>query len=292
LVNPGKAPTIVATPANQVSGTGFIIEQDGLIVTNNHVVSDADMDYFVVMSDGTEYPATVLGADKFDDIALLKITATNLIPAKLGDSDALETGQTVFAIGNSLGRYQSTVTKGVVSGLSRAVSPNEYQSQPTFHNWIQTDAAINLGNSGGPLINLAGEVVGMDTLVDTSGASLGFALPVNTLKDAVSQLKVFGKVSRPFLGVKFLNLDARAQKEKNLPVKEGALIVEVPPDGPAKTGGLFAGDIITGVDSHNLNKQNPLDAVIQAYQAGNQVTIKILRGGKKVDLPVVLGELK
>jgi serine protease Do len=285
-------PVVVAAPPDEVSGTGFIIEADGLIVTNNHVVDDPGFDYFVDMPDGTEYPASVLGADKIDDVALLKIDAGNLTPAKLGDSDSLETGQTVFAIGNSLGRYQNTVTRGVVSGLSRAIDEPSSQALPTTHSWIQTDAAINLGNSGGPLIDLAGEVVGMDTLIDSGGDSLGFALPINLVKDAVTQLKTFGTVSRPYLGVQFKTIDPRLQQSLNLPVKNGAYIVLVIQDGPAHAAGIWDRDIVTAINNFNLDQVNPLDAVIQKYKAGDQVTLKILRNGKEMDFPLVLGQLK
>lgn len=282
----------IGASASEVSGTGFILEQDGLIVTNNHVVESTTMDYTVVFADGTNYPANVLGRDKYDDIAILKIDAKNLPTVKLGDSDALETGQTVFAIGNSLGRYQNTVTRGVISGLSRAVDESNVSSLPTTHNWIQTDAAINLGNSGGPLINLSGEVIGMNTLFDTAGDSLGFALPVSLIKDAVEQLKTFGKVSRPYLGIKFMNIDTRLLLVKDLPVKNGALIIEVVKDSPAGNSGVYVNDIIIKIDGRLVNSQNPLDALVQKYQAGNQVNLTILRNEKEILLPIVLGELK
>ena len=284
------SPLIVTQDTGTVSGTGFVLEAGGLIVTNNHVVEDDSLNYTVVFVDGTEYPATILGKDKFDDVALIKIDAQNLVPVTLGNSDALETGQTVFAIGNSLGRYQNTVTKGVVSGLGRAVDESDLNIATISHNWIQTDAAINLGNSGGPLINLAGEVVGMDTLIDTAGSSLGFAIPINMVKDSVDQLKTFGKVSRPFLGVQFLTIDAKLQLSKNLSVKDGALIGVVSDNSPASRAGLAVGDIVTAVNNVVLNQQNPLDAVIQKYQAGNQVILKVLRNGQTLELPIIVGE--
>lgn len=283
---------LVVTPVGSVAGTGFIIDSAGLIVTNNHVVDYTNYDFTVILADGTQYPATVMGKDKFDDIALLKISAQNLPAAKLGDSDSLETGQSVFAIGNSLGKYQNTVTKGVISGLGRSVDETNNDSLPTMHNWIQTDAAINLGNSGGPLINLAGEVVGMDTLIDSSGSSLGFAVPVNTVKDSANQLKTFGQVSRPFMGIQFVTLDAQVQADKHLNVSNGALIVNVSSGGPAQTAGLQAGDIVIGLDNFTLSQQNELDVLIQKYQAGNQVLLKVLRGGQEMDLPVILGSIK
>ncbi|HYV33510.1 MAG TPA: trypsin-like peptidase domain-containing protein [Candidatus Limnocylindria bacterium] len=279
-------------PPLQVSGTGWILDADGLIVTNNHVVDDSTLVYFVVMADGSQYPATIYGTDKFDDIALLKISAKNLTPAKLGDSDALETGQTVFAIGNSLGRYENTVTRGVVSGLGRAVDEDDDKQSPVMHNWIQTDAAINHGNSGGPLINLAGEVVGMNTLIDTAGSSLSFAVPTNIIKESIQQLKSFGKVSRPLLGIQFTTIDSRIRSALNLTVGQGALVIALSKGGVAEAAGVKINDVITAVGNEVLTIKNPIDVVIQKHQAGEQVTLKILRDGKNIDIPVILGEVK
>lgn len=276
----------------EVSGTGFVIDKDGLIVTNNHVVSEKGFEYFVILADGESFKAEVTGNDPIDDIALLKIDAPGLSPVRLGDSDALETGQSVFAIGNSLGKYQNSVTRGVISGLGRSVDENLAGRNLVQHNWIQTDAAISLGNSGGPLINLAGEVVGMNTLIDVGGSALGFAVPINAIKDAVHQLKTFGKVSRPFMGIQFLPIDARLQLERGLPVKDGALVVSAAKGSAAEQAGILAGDIIVSVDGKALNQQNPLNAVIQKYQAGNQVMLKILRGGQNLELPLVLGQFQ
>ena len=280
-------PNISSVP-NEVLGTGFVLERSGLIISNNHVVEDPNMSYTVVLSDGTQYPAKILNLDKFDDIALLQINANNLTPANLGDSDSLETGQSVFAIGNSLGKYGYTVTRGVVSGLGRAVDVSS--DSPRLHNLIQTDAAINPGNSGGPLINLAGQVVGMNTLIDTEGSGLGFAIPVNVIKDAVMQLKTFGKVSRPFLGVMFVSINPSVQITRKLSVQNGALISKVLPDTPASLAGLLAGDIILSVNNITLNQNESLDDAIGKLSAGSQVTLKILRNNQQQDILVVLGQ--
>jgi S1-C subfamily serine protease len=284
-----SAPTITVR-SGQIFGTGFVLEADGLIVTNGHVVEDTTLDYTVILNDGSEYPAKVLNIDTFDDIALVQISATKLTPATLGDSDALETGQTVFAIGNSLGRYENTVTKGVVSALGRAVSPSGDGTR--LRNLIQTDAAINPGNSGGPLIDLAGEVVGMNTLDDTEGSGLGFAIPVNTIKDAVQQLKTFGKVSRPFLGIQYEDIDPGVQSTENLSLQNGALITAVSDGSPASKSGLLEGDIITGINSQTINQNQNLDSLMGKFSAGTQVTLKILRNGQNIDVPVVLGQLQ
>jgi len=275
----------------EVSGTGLVLEADGLIVTNNHVVEEKNMDYWVILADGSRYEAKVLAEDKFDDVAFIKIEIKGLVPAVLGDSNALETGQTVFAIGNSLGRYQNSVTRGVVSALGRALSEVD-GSGLRIHNLIQTDAAISTGNSGGPLINLAGEVVGLNTLIDTGGYSLNFAIPINIVKDSLSQVKAFGKVSRPFLGVQFISIDQVVKLSYDIPVENGALISSVSLGTPAALAGVKAGDIVLSVNGRTLGYNNELDSEIQKYQAGSQILLKILRAGETLELPVILGEYK
>jgi serine protease Do len=281
--------------SSAIYGSGFIVSSDGLILSNNHVVADATLKYTVILADGSEYPAKVLGQDKFDDVALLQIAAKNLTPAKLGNSDNLETGQSVFAIGNSLGQYQFTVTRGVISALGRAVDEgNDSAAQlgNRLHNLIQTDAAINPGNSGGPLINMVGEVIGMNTLIDTSGESLGFAVPINTIKDAEQQLKTFGTVSRPFLGVQFIEIDPVVQVAQQLSVSNGALVGQTQPGSPAAAAGILPGDIITGINNITLSQNKFLDDALTSFSAGSQVTVQILRNGQVMQFPVVLGQLK
>jgi len=280
---------------DEVFGTGFVLTADGKIVSNNHVVGDATMKYYVILSDGTQYPATILYQDKYDDVALLKINAQNLTPAKLGDSGALETGQTVFAIGDSLGQYQYTVTRGVISALGRSVdegNSGSVQDNVRLHNLIQTDASINPGNSGGPLVNLAGEVVGMNTLIDTSGSGLGFAVAINTIKDAVHQLDIFGKVSRPYLGIQFESIDPLIQRDKQLPVNSGALVDSVVAGSPAQSGGIMPGDIILAVNGLPLSQNRALDDALQSFYAGSQITLKVLRGSQNLELSVILGQLQ
>ncbi len=288
---PSVGISISVPTQSEVSGTGLIMESDGLIATNNHVVEDLNMNYWVILADGKRFPAKILALDKFDDVAFIKIESSGLTPATLGDSDALETGQTVFAIGNSLGRYQNSVTRGVVSALGRALSEAD-GSAPRIHNLIQTDAAISNGNSGGPLVNLAGEVVGLNTLMDTGGYSLNFSIPINIVKEALQQVKTFGKISRPFLGVQFETIDQADKLSKNLTVDNGAIITVVLPNTPAALAGIKAGDIVIAVNGQKLGYNNELDLLIQKYQAGSQVTFKILRGSQTLELPVILGEYK
>ncbi len=282
-------------PLVTVEGTGFVWDANGIIVSNSHVVATENLAYSVKLLDGRIYPAKILGTDKVADIAVLKIEAQNLTAAKLGNSDSLDPGQSVFAIGNSLGRYQNTVTRGVISGLGRAVEVgNTNNPQPRLQNLIQTDAAINRGNSGGPLIDLAGQVVGMNTVVDIEGQSLGFAISINTIKTAVPQLRDLGKMSRPRTGISFRTVDDVLRIGKNWPADfNGALVVAVAEDGPAKTAGILPGDVIIEINHQPLNEDNQLDTVIsQKFQAGDQILVSLLRNGERIDLPLILQEFK
>lgn len=287
---------IVGTSAtSQINGTGFVIDSNGYIVSNSHVVDDnlPGFTYQVILGDGTKYDAKVLGVDTYNDIALLKIEASNLPVAKLGNSDVLETGQTVFAIGNSLGKYQNTVTRGVVSGTARDVSLGTADNpRPRLQNLIQTDAAINPGNSGGPLINMSGEVIGMSTLIDTAGQGLGFAVPINIIKSATTELRNNGRVSRPYMGITYQTVDSSLKTARNLPTANGALVLQVTFGGPASQAGLRAGDVITQIDGVNLTEKVQIDSLIQKYQAGNQVMLHVFRSNGETDLPLILGEYK
>jgi len=297
-VSPGESISLDATAtssdySSDVEGTGFIIDSSGIIVSNNHVVQNPDLNYSVILSDGTTYPAKVMGMDKFDDVALLKIDAQNMPVIKFGDSSALETGQSVFAIGNSLGRYQNTVTRGVVSGLGRTIDSADLSGAlPRMQQLIQTDAAINPGNSGGPLIDLSGEVVGMNTMIDQQGEGLGFAIPSNTIKDVVQQLETFGKASRPYLGVSFMTLNNFFTAGKAWGVTQGAYLVDVVTGGPADAAGLKQGDIVTAINHHPLTETNELDVAVSGYQAGNQILMTYNRAGQSFDAVVLLSAYK
>lgn len=276
-------------------GTGFIVESSGYIVSNNHVVADKNATYTVQLFTGQQFQATVVGIDSYNDIALLKINADKLGTLKLGNSEALETGQSVFAIGNSLGKYQNTVTKGVVSGLGRNISVGTRENpQPRLQNLVQTDAAINPGNSGGPLINMNGEVIGMNTVIDTEGAGLGFAIPSNIIRDTIGQLKTLGKVPRAYMGIGFETLDKNVRFARSLGnTQQGAYVSQVDPNGPSGKAGVKIGDIILSVNGELLSETNELDILVQRkYQAGNQILLKIQRGNQLVDAVVLLGEFK
>ena len=191
------------------SGTGFIATSDGLVLTNKHVVMEEGAEFTVIMNNGNKYPAKVLAKDPMQDIAILKIEKTNLPAVKLGDSDSIEVGQTVVAIGNALGEFKNTVSTGVVSGLFRTVTASGGGMTETLDDLIQTDAAINPGNSGGPLFNLSGEVIGINTAMSQGAQNIGFALPINKAKKDLDQVKKTGKISQPFLGVRRINRKRR-----------------------------------------------------------------------------------
>lgn len=282
-------------PIDNTFGTGFIISSDGYVVSNSHVVNDKEAAYSVVFADGQEHKAKVVGMDSYADIALLKIEGNNLPAAVLGDSNGLETGQSVFAIGNSLGRYQNAVTRGVVSGLGRDVSLDDENNnpRPRLKNLIQTDASINPGNSGGPVVNMLGEVVGMSTLVDRAGEGIGFAVPINEIKQVIPQLKTLGKVTRPVLGIAYQTITKSTRISAKLPVdSQGAYIISVGSNSPAALAGLMPKDIIIKINQQVLSEKVELDTVVSSFNAGNQILLTILRGSEIIERLVILGEYK
>lgn len=278
-------------------GTAFFISSDGLLLTNAHVVSDEKADYTVLTNDGKKYPAKVLARDKLRDLAILKVEGKNFPFLPLGDSDTLKLGQTVIAIGNALGEFRNTVSVGVISGLGRTVTAGGRGMIETFDNVIQTDAAINPGNSGGPLLNLKGEVVGINFAMASGAENIGFAIPVNQAKKILSQFQKFGKIVYPFLGVRYLIVNEEIQKQRNLPVDYGALVIRgergesaVFPNSPAEKIGLREGDIILEFNGEKITQQNPLARIISKYDPGDKVTLKVRRGAQEKIFEVVLGE--
>lgn len=281
----------------QGAGTGFIITSDGLIVTNKHVVDDANGTYTVVMSDGKQYDAKVTAVDPFNDLAILKIDASSLPVIELGDSDALEVGQWVIAIGNALGQFDNSVSVGVVSAKNRKLTGQGEE----LTGLIQTDAAINPGNSGGPLVNLRGQVVGINTAIASptgSSVGIGFAIPVNSIKSAIDSVRKTGKIARPMLGVRYLNIDNTVKEQLGLTVDHGALIrgdsrtPGVVPGGPAAKAGLQEGDIILELDGERIDDNLPLANALGEHTPGEKVTLKVLRQGKEQNVEVTLDELK
>jgi 2-alkenal reductase len=274
--------------AQRASGSGVVISQDGYIVTNNHVIENQGS-LAVLFADGTRHEATLVGADPLQDLAVIKISDPVPAVAALGDSAALQPGQTLIAIGSPLGDFKNSVTVGVVSALNRSVPGS------SMEGLIQTDAAINHGNSGGPLVDLRGEVIGINTLVVRGTGStpdqaegLGFAIPSQTVKTVSDKLIADGKISYPFLGVSYGMIDAELAAENNLPVQNGALISEVQPDQPAAKAGLKAGDIIIALDGLKLGSDTSLRGVLLQRQPGDTVKLEVLRDGRTLALDVKL----
>ena len=280
-------------------GTGFIVSEDGMILTNKHVVLDQEADYTVLTNDGKQYPARVLAKDPFQDLAILKIEDSNSFPiVKLGDSDKLQIGQSVIAIGNALGEFQNTVSVGVISGLGRTITASGGGMVETLEDVIQTDAAINKGNSGGPLLDLKGEVIGINTAVSLEGENIGFTIPINKAKKDIKQVQELGKIVYPFLGIRYVVLNEKIQEDNNLPVNYGAYIISdqsswksaITPGSPAETIGLRQGDIILEFDSQKITTDNSLADIIRNYNPGDKIILKVLREGEEKFFTVTLDE--
>lgn len=280
-------------------GTGFIVSADGLIVTNRHVVTVGTGDLKVFLADGRSYSAEVAAIDPIDDLALLKIVASKLPTVKLGDSDKIQIGATAIAIGNALGRYQNSATKGIISGLQRSLSASDSAgTRELLEDVIQTDAAINLGNSGGPLVNLRGEVMGINVAIETGAQSIGFAIPINSVKRIVESYKKFGKIRRAFLGVRYEMIDAGLKEEYGLDQNDGAFILANPQattsavvsGSAAEAAGLLEGDIILSVNNIQLNKTKSLRRALMDFWPGQKVTLKVNRNDQTFTQAVTLGE--
>lgn len=282
-------------PDQTASGSGAIISADGYILTNNHVVEGATK-VDVILADGTELPAKVVGTDIYADLAVLQAKGEMPAVATLGNSDGLKPGETVIAIGSPLGDFVNTVTVGVVSALGRVLDTGQgYQME----DLIQTDAAINQGNSGGPLVNLAGEVIGINTLiVRGSGFSsavaegLGFAIPVNTPRAVAEQIIEKGYVARPYLGIRWLTVTPRLARSYDLPVDWGAFVSEIGSESPAARGGVQQGDIITRIGDTDLDENHSFINALFSYEPGETIPLEIVRGGQKLEVQVTLGETK
>ncbi len=273
--------------------TGFIITADGLIVTNKHVVADSQARYRVIAQDDKTYEVEKIYRDPANDIAILKINASGLPPVELGDSSNLKVGQFVIAIGTALGEFRHTVTTGVISGLGRGItagSPLEGYVEE-LDNVIQTDAAINPGNSGGPLLNSAGQVIGINVAVAAAGENIGFALPINIVKESINNFNQTGQFSRPFLGIRYRMISREAAIMNEIP--EGAYVAEVITDSPAERAGIQAGDIITHLDNQRLAEvEGGLAVVISKKKVGDSISITIWRDGEEIKTSAVLTEME
>ncbi len=279
-------------PVEVGAGSGFVASSDGLILTNRHVVSDTKAEYDVVFTDGTSFTGTVVDRDEVYDLAVLKIDPgeKELTPLPLGNSDQLEQGQAVIAIGNTVGQYHNTVTKGIISGLSRTL-------QDGYSGLIQTDAAINPGNSGGPLIDVAGNVIGINTAIDRSGEGIGFAIPINYAKVDLASIEAKGYIAHAGLGVRYQAIDEQVAKANKLAYDYGAYLVgqgdylAVVPGSAADKAGLQSGDIVLEVDGVKVDADHPLQSLISNRAIGDTVTLHIVHQGSEKDVSITLEEL-
>jgi len=294
--------SITKEKAELGSGTGFLISADGLILTNKHManVGGDKAEYRIILADGKKYYAQLIGKDPLKDLAVLKIFDKNLPYVELGDSDKLPVGASVIAIGNALGLYQNSVTKGIISGLGRSiVASDQAGNAEALDNVIQTDAEINVGNSGGPLIDLTGKVVGINVAIDKSGSSIGFAIPINDAKTVIKSVREIGRIIRPRLGVLYQMITPEIKEKGKLTRDTGALLVKgedgtpaVLPDSPAAKAGLAAGDIIFEVNAIKVESNNTLFSILQKYKPGNKIGLKIQRDKDIFTKVVVLDEFK
>jgi serine protease Do len=284
------------------AGTGMIVTSDGLILTNRHVVEDANANYTVITNDGKSHAAKVVSRDTSNDIAFVRITASGLPAVELADSGSVKVGQRVVAIGNALGQFQNTVTDGIISGLSRGVEAGDGSAlggnSEQLQNLLQTDAAINPGNSGGPLVNLDGQVVGINTAVAGQGAqNIGFAIPINEAKPLISSVKSAGRIVRAYLGVRYVALDSQTAQANDLKLSQGAWVQAaddsnpgVVPDSPAAKAGVKDGDIITKVAGDKIDSTHSLQSLIGKHKPGDKIEITVNRDGKDQTISVTLEE--
>jgi len=286
-------------------GSGFVVHSDkdySLILTNKHVVHDREAEYTVLIND-KEYGAKVLSSDPLNDIAMLKIKIGGLPVARLGDSSKIQIGQTAVAIGTALGMFTNTVSKGIISGLSRHIAASLGGGEETevLRGAIQTDVAINQGNSGGPLINTEGEVVGINTAIIFGAQNIGFALPINWAKKDLEDILKYGRIERPYLGLRYIMLNKKLKEQYELAADCGALVISdhlpnskaVVPSSPADKAGIKENDLIIEINGKKLDEKSELADLIQEFKIGDEVELALLRNGKEtVKTKVKLEEMK
>jgi len=282
------------------AGTGVILSADGVIITNRHVVPNSSDSVSVVLADGTEVDVEVVGRTNASDpldIAFLKISDAaqyNLVPANLGDSEAVQIGDSVVAIGNALGQFQNTVTSGIISGFGRDIEASDGGGVETLQNLFQTDAAINSGNSGGPLVNSASEVIGIN-VATASAENISFAIPINDVKTLIEIVLEEGELARPYLGIRYIPLNEDIADELELSISEGAYIPEgtarrpaILPDSPADHSGLQEKDVIVEIDGQKLNDDNTVVSILGRKRVGETIELKVNRGGEEIILTATL----
>ncbi len=282
------------------AGSGFFVSADGTILTNRHVVLDEQASYMVITSEGKKYEAKVLARDPINDLAIIKIDIKNAPSLSLADSLKTKIGQRVIAIGNSLGQYQNTVTSGIVSGIGRSITAGGQEGSELLEGVIQTDAAINPGNSGGPLLNIEGQVIGINTAIDQQGQLVGFAIPSNDASKALVSYAKNGKITRPFLGVRYIMITKDFAKAQKLPKDYGALVLRgqtvadfaVLPGSPADKAGIVENDIILEANGSRIEDKTTLSSVLKNLNAGDEVTLKVYHKGDEKILKIKLEDSK
>ncbi len=305
---PGQAPPTI--PDDMIDahgmvrvggGSGFVVQQNGIILTNKHVVSEPGGEYVVILDDNRKFPAVVLARDPIEDIAILKINTDGLPVVALGNSNTVELGQEILAIGNALGLFRNTVSSGIISGLARSIRAAPDPSQPVqeMRGLIQTDAAINPGNSGGPLVNMKGQAIGINAAIVYGAQNLSFALPISAAERDLHDLRIHGRIRRPLLGLRYIIVDENLQSKMKLASNHGALVSNhgpqrdaIIPGSPAALAGIQTNDIIVSCNGEELTEQKTIQDFLENAEVDDVLRLGILRNGKPVETRVTLAERK
>lgn len=288
-----KGDSILETTATEdlKLGTGIIISENGYIITNWHLAGNKYSSCYVTMEDGTVYNGNTIWADSDLDLAIVKISANNLKYLQLGDSDNIKIGETVYAIGNPIGiEFQRTVTKGIISGLNRTIKIEEEKNSSYMEGLIQTDASINQGNSGGPLINERGEVIGINSVKIETAEGIGFAIPINIIKPVVESLANGGEFEEAYLGIFAYDKEVIKYLNNDVTFNEGIYVVKIAKDGPAAKTNLKTGDVITKIDGNSINRMSELRTYIYRKKPGEKITLTISRNSKELPIEVTLSK--
>lgn len=295
VVTSSQVTTFFGSTSSEGAGTGIIVSESGYVMTNNHVIEDVSK-VLVIDHQGNLFEnVKIIGRDPLNDVAFLKITSDNkFTPAVIGDSSTLRVGQQVVAIGNALGRYQNTVTSGILSGTGRPVVASDGRgSSESLSDLLQTDASINSGNSGGPLLNTSGQVIGINTAVASDANGIGFAIPVNSTKGILAEVLATGVATRAYIGVNYIDITPELARQYDLSVNQGAYIYNqsseaVLKGGPADKAGVKNGDVIQKVNDRTVGKNGGFSSLIGQYRPGEKVTLTILRDGSTITKEVTL----